>query len=566
MILAQDVRFAFQPIYNLNTGAMIAVEALARPAGRTPRQLLTEARREGRLVEADIALAAMAVHCESDRQTLLPLHLNLLAASAAAPVDALEPLLEALASVARRPKDVVIEIGPPFTHADPAALLNGVDQLRDIGFRVALDGLGVGDLPLALLASSAADILKVDRGVLHQLPTEPLATAVVEGLMHVAVRSGARLIATGIETAAEFDAARELGIRFVQGNLFAPAEHDVPLRTIGAIAPGKGSSDESPLSASAAATPSIIDFIRPPATLPADATCEAAREALAECDDTTAMVGIDADGRPRWTIDRSRFLLALSGPYGYALHAQQPAQRFADVPNVIHSDAGALQVLETVTDIANDRMNDDIVVVDHDGVCVGVARIAEVVRGVAEAKIEEAAALNPLTHLPSTVTIAREVDRRIQAGEPFIAAWLDIDDFKTVNDTLGFAAGDELIRSLGRTLTQLSSSLDRMTVSHVGGDDFLIASDTHEIATLAPALLDAPWQAGDMTVSVSMAGLVCLPGTVASYEEVSQLLAPLKHRAKNVSGSTWVLGRPGIERVDVLRGRTEFARRPGLSA
>lgn len=565
MSLVPDVDFAFQPIYSLHTGAMIAVEAVARPLGRSTRQLLGRARHEGRLVETDIALAADAVHSEADRQTLLSLHLNLFATSVASGDDAFAPLLEALAAAARRPRDVVIEVGPPFSHAEPAKLMDGVQRLQRIGFRVALDGLGVGDLPLGLLACAAADVLKVDRSVLRQLPADPGAVAVVEALLHVCSRSDARLIATGIETADEFRAARELGVRFVQGDYFAPADHDIPLTTVPAYVDASPRSRDSSVVTSIG-TPTIIDFIRPPATLPANITCDAARSTLADCDQTTAIVGIDADGRPRWTIDRSRFLLALSGRYGHALHANQPAERFTDAPNIIHSHAGALEVLEMVADTTADRMNDDIVVVDTDGVCLGIVRVAEVVRGVAEAKIEEAASLNPLTKLPSTVTIAKEVDRRIQAGEPFIAAWLDVDDFKVVNDTLGFAAGDELIRSLGRTLTELSSSLARMTVSHVGGDDFLIASDTHEIATLAPALLDTPWRAQHLKVSVSMAGLVCLPGTVASYEEVSQLLAPLKHKAKNVPGSTWVLGRPGIERVDVLRGRSAMAQRPGLSA
>lgn len=564
MTLIDDVRFAFQPLYSLHTGAMIAVEAMARPAAGTARQLLGRARREGRLVETDIALAARAIDSESHRQTLLPLHLNLLAVSVAAPRESLAPMFDALTRAARRPRDVVIEVGPPFAHAEPARLLDGIDRLRDLGFLVAIDGLGVGDIPLGLLAAASADAFKVDRSVLRRLPTDPCSGAVMEALLHIAGRSDARVIATGIETDAELTAARELGVRFVQGNLFAPAEANVKLTSTVRPLVIPQSREQSSLSSIGA--PTIVDFIRPAATLPANATCDEVRAALTECDQTAAMVGLDSAGRPAWTIDRSRFLLALSGPYGHALHANQPAERFADAPNTIHSHASALEVLEFIADTSADRMNDDIVVVDRDGACLGIVRVAEVVRGVAEAKIEEAASLNPLTRLPSTVTIAKEVDRRIQSGEPFIAAWLDVDDFKAVNDSLGFAAGDELIRSLGRTLTELSSTLDRMTVSHVGGDDFLIASDTHEIATLVPALLDTPWQVEDATVSVSMAGLVCLPGTVASYDEVSRLLAPLKHRAKNVAGSTLVLGRPGVERVDVLRGRTPTHQRPGLSA
>ncbi|MGH9060601.1 MAG: hypothetical protein ACRDZY_13975, partial [Acidimicrobiales bacterium] len=53
---------------------------------------------------------------------------------------------------------------------------------------------------------------------------------------------------------------------------------------------------------------------------------------------------------------------------------------------------------------------------------------------------------------------------------------------------------------------------------------------------------------------VSLATLVCGSGSLASYREASRLLAPLKKRAKAVSGSSWVLSRPGTDRVEVLRG------------
>jgi diguanylate cyclase (GGDEF)-like protein len=176
------------------------------------------------------------------------------------------------------------------------------------------------------------------------------------------------------------------------------------------------------------------------------------------------------------------------------------------------------------------------------------------VRGMAEVKIEEAAALNPLTRLPGSDTIARDVERRVDRREPFVMAWLDVDAFKAVNDTVGFAAGDDLIRALGRTLTDLVARLPRMTVGHVGGDDFLIVCDVDEISTVAAALLDSVWSADGIPVTVSLATLVCATSSVGSYPEASRLLAPLKKRAKAVPGSSWVLGRPGSDHVDVLRG------------
>ncbi|NKQ53772.1 EAL domain-containing protein [Amycolatopsis sp. K13G38] len=551
-----SVRFAFQPLYSLHTGGIVALEALARPGKGSVHELLDLARRERRLAEVDIELAAQAALAEADHETLLPLHLNVTAPTAAAPESAFDPLLDALAKVGRRPREVVLEVGPPFAQVWPEQLLAGLHRLSELGFRLALDGLGRADLPFSLIAAAPADVLKLDRGVLYGLPRDPGSVAIVESLLHYASRTNSRLVATGIETEAQLTAVRKLGIRIAQGNLFAPAGDTVNLSHL--LTPATPDPDErvmpGPLTA-----PKVGDFLRPAATLPETATCDDVRNALAAGEGPSGIVGVDEHNRPQWSIDRTRFLVSVTGPYGHALHAKRPAARLADSPHVIGVDAGALELLELVTDADWSRTGDDVVVVDEAGRCLGVVLVTEVVRGVAEAKVEEAAALNPLTRLPGSETVARDVDRRIAAREPFVVAWLDVDSFKAVNDNAGFAAGDDLIRALGRTLTDLSSRLPKMTVGHVGGDDFLIACDVDEISTIAAALLDTPWSAEGMPVTVSLATLVCATSSIASYREASRRLAPLKKRAKAVPGSSWVLARPDSERVEVLRGRGRHA-------
>jgi diguanylate cyclase (GGDEF)-like protein len=550
------VHFAFQPLYSLHTGGIVALEALARPGKGSVHELLDLARRERRLAEVDIALAAQAARTEADQETLLPLHLNLTAPTAAAPESAFDPLLDTLARVGRRPREVVLEIGAPFSQVWPEQLLAGLHRLAELGFRLALDGLGRADLPVALLAAAPADVLKLDRTVLGDLPQNARSVAVVESLLHYAYRTNTRLVATGVETETQLAAVRKLGVRIAQGNLFAPAADGVNwthLLTPATPEPGER------LLPGPLTEPRVRDFLRPASTVAETATCDDVRNALAAGDAPSGIIGVDKHNRPQWSIDRTRFLVAVTGPYGHALHARRPASRLADSPHVIHADARALELLELVTDADWGRTGDDVVVVDDQGRCLGVVLVTEVVRGVAEAKVEEAAALNPLTRLPGSETLARDVDRRIACREPFVAAWLDVDSFKAVNDNAGFAAGDDLIRALGRTLTDLASRLPRMTVGHVGGDDFLVACDVDEIGAVAAALLDTPWSADGMPVTVSLATLVCATSSISSYREASRLLAPLKKQAKNVPGSSWVLGRPSSERVEVLHGRGRHA-------
>lgn len=548
MTTLRAVRFAFQPMYSLHTGGVVAYEALARPGRGTAHELLAEARRAGKLAEVDLGLAAAAVRQEAERPSALPLHLNVSARTLASPLEAFDELIAELGAAGRRTRDVVLEVGPPFTHLPTGRLLDGMRALTEQGFRLALDGLGRGDLPLALLAQSPVDLVKLDRSVLRGLPGDPASTAVVEALLHFTTRTNIRLVATGIETESQLDAAQSLGVRIAQGNLLAPPAAHRSAPASGAVIPEDRRTPAPPQA------PRVGDFLRPATTLPVDATCDDVREVLAAADAPSGVVGVDADNRPQWSVDRTRFLVTITGPYGHALHAKRPAARLADKPHLIEAGASALEFLELVTDADWGRTGDDVVVVDASGHCLGVVLVTEVVRGVAEAKVEEAVTLSPLTRLPGSEAAARDVERRIASGEQFVAAWLDVDAFKSVNDNAGFAAGDDLIRALGETLTDLARRLPRMRVSHVGGDDFLIVCDVDEIGTVAAALLDTHWSAEGMPVTVSLATLVCGSGTIPSYRDASRLLAPLKKRAKAVPGSSWVLSRPGSDRVEVLRG------------
>ncbi len=68
------------------------------------------------------------------------------------------------------------------------------------------------------------------------------------------------------------------------------------------------------------------------------------------------------------------------------------------------------------------------------------------------------------------------------------------------------------------------------------------------------AVLDKPWQTEGRELALSLASLICAPGAVAGHRDVSRMLATLRRRAKSMSGTSWVFGRPGSGRIDVVRG------------
>jgi len=362
----------------------VAHEALARPGRGTVPDLLTQARRDGRLAEVDLGLAIAAVRQD---ESSLPLHLNLSARTLAAPHAMYDDLLEALGDAGRRTRDIVLEIGPPFTPLPADRALAGMRTLTELGFRLALDGLGRGDLPLGLLVEAPVDLVKLDRTALRGLPDDPAPAALVEALLHYTHRTGTRLVATGVETDAQLDAVRGLGIRIAQGTLLAPPTAAGPAPAL--------LTRSQPATRTPGPAQCVGDFLRPATTLPDTATCDDVREMLAAADAPSGVIGVDEQNRPRWSGDRTRFLVAVTGPYGHALHAKRPAARLADTPHTIEARAGAMEFLELVTDADWGRTGDDVVVVDEAGRCLGVVLVTEVVSGEADAQVEAAAALNP---------------------------------------------------------------------------------------------------------------------------------------------------------------------------
>jgi diguanylate cyclase (GGDEF)-like protein len=90
---------------------------------------------------------------------------------------------------------------------------------------------------------------------------------------------------------------------------------------------------------------------------------------------------------------------------------------------------------------------------------------------------------NPLTRLPGNVSIGKDLEERIRTGEKFAVLYIDLNNFKAVNDYYGFQRGDEVIKETARILinsVQVKGTTKDF-VGHIGGDDFVI------ITTLAGA-------------------------------------------------------------------------------
>lgn len=76
-------------------------------------------------------------------------------------------------------------------------------------------------------------------------------------------------------------------------------------------------------------------------------------------------------------------------------------------------------------------------------------------------------------------------------------------------------------------------------------------------------MLDVPWSADGRPVTLSLATVLCLPGSVPDHRQAAACLAPLKEAAKALGGASWVLGRAGAPGHEVRRGSSRAAAQTG---
>ena len=90
----------------------------------------------------------------------------------------------------------------------------------------------------------------------------------------------------------------------------------------------------------------------------------------------------------------------------------------------------------------------------------------------AKAAAEQQALTDTLTGLKNRRALEADIERLIRRRTPFALMHLDLDFFKAVNDTLGHAAGDHVLREVAAILNRETRAAD--TVARVGGDEFVL--------------------------------------------------------------------------------------------
>lgn len=215
---------AFQPIIDIANQTVFAYEALARgPNGESAYSVLSRVTEENRYafdqncrVKAITLASKLGVHENGAK-----LSVNFMPGAVYSPAACIQKTLQTARATGFPLQNLIFEITEDERVRDTAHLQGIVSEYRKHGFTLALDDFGAGYSGLNLLAELEVDTVKLDMKLVRNVQDHPRASAIIRSMVELCRELGVRLIAECVETSEEYELLRSLGIRYMQGYLFA---------------------------------------------------------------------------------------------------------------------------------------------------------------------------------------------------------------------------------------------------------------------------------------------------------------------------------------------------------
>jgi EAL domain-containing protein (putative c-di-GMP-specific phosphodiesterase class I) len=130
-------------------------------------------------------------------------------------------LFESTNALSQMASRVVLEVTERAAIEEVDGIERRVNQLRERGFRIAVDDLGAGYAGLSSFALLEPEIVKLDVSLLRDIDQSPVKQKLVASMTSLCKDMGFLVVAEGIETIAERDCVVALGCDLLQGFLFA---------------------------------------------------------------------------------------------------------------------------------------------------------------------------------------------------------------------------------------------------------------------------------------------------------------------------------------------------------
>lgn len=223
------LRMAFQPIVDVGERSVFAYEALVRGPEGEPAGAVLATVADHQLYAFDQTCRVLAIATAQRLGLTTRLSINFLPNAVYEPATCIRLTLAAAHKVGFDPQRLVFEMTEAEKIRDPQHALSIVRDYQSRGFLTAIDDFGAGYSGLNLLAEFQPQLVKLDMALVRDIDRHRARQAIVGGVLGACAALGVRVIAEGVETRAEYDQLRAMGVTLFQGYLVArPALEALP--------------------------------------------------------------------------------------------------------------------------------------------------------------------------------------------------------------------------------------------------------------------------------------------------------------------------------------------------
>ncbi len=485
--------------------------------------------------------------------------------------------LQTIGKIGLQPQQVIIEITENAPTTDYQLLREAVLHYRNMGFEIAIDDLGEGFSGLRLWSELRPNYVKIDMHFIQGINFDPLKLQFVRSIQEIANKSGAHVIAEGIETEAELIAVRDLGIAFGQGyHIARPAP--LPLAKVGSeinqVLVGSNYGGSQRYLSNHRTT--VAKLLKPVGPVAPDCLNDYVYE-MFEKNAELYSIPVVKNGMPVGIIARDTMIDRFARPFHRELYGRKPCEMMMGTTALMVSRSTSLHALsDLILQSEPHHLSTGFIITEEDGSYAGMGSGHGLLRLITQMQISAARYANPLTLLPGNVPINEHIDCLLQEELPFVACYFDLDHFKPYNDVYGYQKGDEIIQMSGRLLKEICDP-ERDFLGHIGGDDFIVlfqsADWERRCRTLLARFAEAIPVAYSETdrsrggietedrqgrrgfqplVSISIGSVMVDPDRFHSHHEVSAAAAVAKKQAKKIPGNSLFVERRLVQQLETV--------------
>ena len=218
----------YQPIFDLDSGQMVAAEALVRwldpERGLIPPNDFIPVAEDSGLIGA-IGTWVIRQTCMQSNQwrqdglRSVPVAVNL-SSYQLRNDEVVDVVRRAMAHSELPPHSISIELTESMVMEDPERVISILQEIKGLGVTISIDDFGTGYSSLSYLRHFPIDVIKIDRSFVKDIGDDPKESVIANAIIQLAHSLGCKVLAEGVETKVQADYLRSQGCDLVQGFFF----------------------------------------------------------------------------------------------------------------------------------------------------------------------------------------------------------------------------------------------------------------------------------------------------------------------------------------------------------